>query len=318
MKFVIVCKRQFWGGTIIAHYLCQLLTERGYEAKMFRVPGAWRSEINESRWLFPLYCLYQELIDVKGNIQTRLFPDSKYGKRHYTGYVHLPVPGTRRLLYPRVDDETIVVYMDVTKGNPLHAKNVVRWMCYYNRFPNDDTWYSPTDLFFDYRSQFNDPKLNPEGRILHIFHFDKDLYKRTNFGERKGNCYVIRKGAGRADLPTSFDGPIIDDLRETEKVEILNQCERCYLYDTQTFYSSIAALCGCIPIVVLEPGKTKKDYVKPEDKVYGVAYGDTEKEILYAIKTRGDVMKRIDGMLSANEPSVTSFIETCKDYFHLI
>lgn len=206
----------------------------------------------------------------------------------------------------------------MTKGNPLHAKNVVRWMCYYNRFPNDDTWYSPTDLFFDYRSQFNDPKLNPEGRILHIFHFDKDLYKRTNFGERKGNCYVIRTGAGRADLPTSFDGPIIDDLRETEKVEILNQCERCYLYDTQTFYSSIAALCGCIPIVVLEPGKTKKDYVKPEDKVYGVAYGDTEKEILYAIKTRGDVMKRIDGMLSANEPSVTSFIETCKDYFHLI
>lgn len=80
---------------------------------MFRVPGAWRSEINESRWLFPLYCLYQELIDVKGNIQTRLFPDSKYGKRHYTEYVHLPVPGTRRLLYPRVDDETIVVYSGV-------------------------------------------------------------------------------------------------------------------------------------------------------------------------------------------------------------
>lgn len=129
---------------------------------------------------------------------------------------------------------------------------------------------------------------------------------------------MIRKGAGCADLPTSFDGPIIDDLRETEKVEIINQCERCYLYDTQTFYSSIVALCGCIPIVVLEPGKTKKDYVKPEDKVCGVAYGDTEKQILYAIKTRGDVMKRIDGMLSANEPSVTSFMETCKDYFHLI
>lgn len=37
---------------------------------------------------------------------------------------------------------------------------------------------------------------------------------------------------------------------------------------------------------MLEPGKTKKDYVKSEDKVCGVAYGDTEKEILYAIKTR--------------------------------
>ena len=70
-------------------------------------------------------------------------------------------------------------------------------MCYYNRFPNDDTWYSPTDLFFDYCSPFNDPKLNPEGRILCIFHFDEDLYKRTNFGERKLLCDTKRSRARR-------------------------------------------------------------------------------------------------------------------------
>lgn len=163
------------GGKI--HEICYCLQETvlgWYDYSSLFVPitywtWLWGKDVLRARgvalwnqWIemaFPLYCLYQELIDVKGNIQTRLLPDSKYGKRHYTGYVHLPVSGTRRLLYPRVDVETIVVYMDVTKGNPLHAKNVVRWMCYYNCFPNDDTWYSPTDLFFDYRSQFNDPKL---------------------------------------------------------------------------------------------------------------------------------------------------------------
>ena len=57
--------------------------------------------------------------------------------------------------------------------------------------------------------------------------------------------------------------------------------------------------------------------MKPEDKVCGVAYGDTEEDIEYAIQTRDDVMKRVNGMLSENEKQVTSFIKTCKEYFHL-
>lgn len=316
MKFVIVCKRQFWGGTIVAHHLCKLLENHGYEAKIFRVPGS-RLFINNSRILFDMFCIYQELLDVWGNIRTRLFPNSSYNMRHYSGYVYFPVKNVQRLFFPYVDNDTIVIYMDVTKGNPLHAKNVVRWMCYYNRWPDDDSWYSPDDLFFTYRKQFNDYKLNPDCKILKIFHFDSNLYKRSNYGKRQGNCYIIRKGSGRSDLPSHFDGPVIDNLREPDKVKILNQCEKCYLYDTQTFYASIAALCGCIPIVVIEPGKTKQDYVKEEDKVCGVAYGDTPEEIEYAIQTRDMVQERINRMLRDNESNVSNFIKVCKSYFHL-
>ena len=118
-------------------------------------------------------------------------------------------------------------------------------------------------------------------------------------------------------MPSHFDGPVIDNLREPDKVKVLNQCERCYLYDTQTFYASIAALCGCIPIVVPEPGKTKEDYVKPDDEVRGVAYGDSPDEIDFALRTRNEVQKRIDKMLAENGPMVDSFIEKCKDYFKL-
>ena len=72
------------------------------------------------------------------------------------------------------------------------------------------------------------------------------------------------------------------------------------LYDTQTFYASIAALCGCIPIVVPEIGKTKEDYVKKDDHLLGIAYGDTSTEIEYAIQTREKVLLRINNRLSEN------------------
>jgi hypothetical protein len=121
----------------------------------------------------------------------------------------------------------------------------------------------------------------------------------------------------RSDLPEKFDGPVIDNLREPEKVKILNQCEKCYLYDTQTFYASIAALCGCIPIVVPEPGKTRSDYVKGDDYIPGVAYGDTPEEIDYAVRTRGAVAQGISEQLYENDKNVSSFVEICKRYFHL-
>lgn len=312
MKFIISSGRQFWGGTIVAHYLCKLIEEQGYEASIFfNLPSY------DNRLLFLLSYLKIMSRDLIGNIYTHLLPNKEYSMRHYTGYVHFPVKGCKRTYWPVVDDDTVVVYTETTKGNPLHAKNVVRWFLYYNRYPDNPNWCSPSDLFFSYREQFNDFKLNPQNRLLRIFHFDRDLYRQTNFGKRQGVCYVIRKGATRTDLPQKFDGPVIDNLREPDKVKILNQCEKCYLYDTQTFYASIAALCGCIPIVVPEPGKSRKDYIKADDDMPGIAFGETEKEIQFAIRTRNDVKKNIDAMLQDNEANVKNFIKTCKEYFHL-
>lgn len=312
MKFVVCSGRQFWGGTIVAHYLCKLLEKKGYDSSIYlNLPN------HENRMAFILSYLHIAYLDIRNNIYTRLFPNSEFAMRHYTGYIHFPVKGCKRKYWPVVDDDTVVVYTETVIGNPLHAKNVVRWFLYYNRYPDNPNWCSPEDLFFSYREQFNDSTLNPEGRLLKIFHFDSDLYKQTNFGHREGVCYVIRKGADRRDLPEKFDGPVIDNLREPDKVKILNRCEKCYLYDTQTFYASIAALCGCVPVVVMEPGKTKKDYVKEDDEFFGIAYGDTPKEIEGAIRTRNKVRLQIQNMLRDNEPNVSNFIKVCKDYFHL-
>ncbi|WP_462393984.1 hypothetical protein [Mitsuokella multacida] len=312
MKFVIVSPKQTGGGPIVLYKLAQTLQEKGHDASVFNI-----GEVSDNRKRF----YYNQLkYDIKESIKcslVKLFPKSNFTKRHYQGYAYLPVRGCKKRFLPTISDDTVVVYPEILRGNPLHAKNVVRWLLYHNRFPNDTTWYSDTDLFVAYREQFNDQKLNPDNHLLKIFSFDRDLYKRTNFGKRKGICYFIRKGSKRTDLPKHFDGPILDLLPETEKVRILNKCEKCYLYDTQTFYASIAALCGCMSIVMPEKGKTRKDYVKKDDYVWGVAYGEAPDEMEYAAQTQGKIASEIDMMLSANFENTTNFISLCKKYFHL-
>ena len=313
MKFVIVSPRQYAGGSLVLHRLCKQLEEIGWDASIFYKYS--RLKYINSRFGFFISWIKSIFFDRIASLYIFLFPEKEKSQFYYMAYRNPPIKDTSTHYLPMVDDDTIVVYPEIVHGNPLHAKHVVRWLLYYPPFSKEDAWYSPTDLFFSYREQFNDLRLNPTGRILKIFHFDKELYKRTNYGNRSGVCYFIRKGETRSDLPMHFDGPILDHLKEPEKVRILNKCERCYIYDTQTFYASIAALCGCLPIVVVEPGKSRQDYIKPDDYVPGVAYGETEEEVRFAMRTQDEVRQEIQKLLDENEKNIKEFVSTCKAYF---
>ena len=56
-----------------------------------------------------------------------------------------------------------------------------------------------------------------------------------------------------------------------------------------TAYSSIAAMLGCISVVIPEPGKTKDDYGGERP---GVAFGFDESEIEHAQSTLKDLAER--------------------------
>lgn len=231
------------------------------------------------------------------------------------GYVDVSVEGCKRKYLPFVDDDTIVVYPEIIRGNFLKAKNVVRWFLFFNRFPNDENAYGKNDLIFSYSKKFNDPKLNPECRICTVSYFNWNLYKRTNFGTREGTCYIVRKGANRPDLPDKFDGPVIDKFSERGKVDQFNKCKYCVSYDMYTAYSSIAAMLGCISIVIPEPGKTKQDY---GGERLGVAFGFDEAEIEHAQSTLDELAERYRNNEKRNRENVKFFIEECRKYFDMI
>ena len=312
-KYVIVTPRMNNGGCLALHTLCRYLHDLGEDAKVFYLGDPIYDGRNHiTFWLH--WVIFQIRVSIKECIVKLT------GDRIKRCFIQKPNGKYRRKYFPKVDDNTIVIYHEKVYGNPLRAKNVVRWLLLYNynyKYNNGEYYgFSKNDLFFAYREVFNDYTLNPEKRLLSVSYFDLDLYKRTNYGDRSGKCYILRKGAWRSDVPKNIDGIVIDDLPEKEKVEVFNKCEYCISYDTQTSYSQIAAMCGCISIVVPEEGKCKEDYRSNYDNDYGEAFGFSKEEINYAKKTAPYIIESYKSINEKSIENVRNFIYYVNKYFH--
>jgi hypothetical protein len=318
INFIIVAPLQGTGGSICLHYLCKLLNDSGYNAKVFLNSDSFDCKekyVNKLSFFFN-NLIYIVKFLIKKILYTLFRTQKSYIYKYTAGVYYTPVSNIKIKCFPFFNkNRTIVIYPEVVYGNFLNAKYVVRWFLYYNRYANEPDAFGKNDLFFSYREVFNDDRLNPLRRILYLSYFNLNLYKQTNFGVRNGNCYVIRKGRGRLDLPTTFDGPILDNCSEFEIVKILNECKYCVLYDMQTAYAPIAALCGCIPIQIPEQGKTRKDYCGSDDASYGIAYGKTEDEINWALKTRDKLIERYKQMNINDLKKIDRFISVCMEHF---
>ena len=143
---------------------------------------------------------------------------------------------------------------------------------------------------------------------------DLEKYKRYNFGERHGKCYILRKGEWRVNKDDCKDGIIVDNLSEKEKVRVFNECEYCISYDTQTAYSQIAAMCGCISVVVPEKGKERKDYRHNENS-FGEAFGFDKDEIEYSLSTAPFLKGFYHKNNKRSKDQIDNFIRECEDYF---
>ena len=307
MKFVIVSPRQMCGGAIVLHALCKYLMELGYDAKIFYC-GVTRYD-KERPYVFWAKWIKYVVFDA---IHAILAPVMKHDRR-FAGFIDVPVRGCKRKYLPRVDNDTIVVYSEVYFGNFLHAEKVVRWFLYQDESAEA---YEKDALFITFRDVFNDVSLNPTCRRLIIEYYDLETYKQTNTGKREGKCYIIRKGRNRTDLPEKFDGIIIDNLTEKEIVKVFNQCEYCISYDTQTAYSDIAAICGCVSVIVPEEGKKKEDYVGSDDSDAGVAYGFSDEEINRARQTCQQLRQEFIAWNENSKKSAKDFAMLCESFFN--
>lgn len=282
------------GGTLVLSAMCAYLRKFGYDARLL---------IRDYNQYGKTKKCISRLLKIKNNIKIAfmlflsrysLLP-ARYRKRRTS----INIAGISELIcfkiLPPFNKDSIIIYPEVIFGNPFKIKSVVRYLLYHQEYSRKENSYSSSDKFIAYRMIFNDKTLNPQNIIITFNLFDSQLYRQYNFGDRKGVCYLIYKGRDRKDLPHVFDGKVFKKIPSQEElVNTFNECKYCYSYDPQSFYNSIAAVCGCIPIVVLEPGKTPQDYLSPGEMHYGVAYGDTPEQIEYAIQTRDKLLESLD------------------------
>lgn len=297
LKFIIYAPRynEQSGGAIVLHKLCDSLNRLGYSASLWPMSKprfTWKQINSYSVQIF----LYHAI-----GLFRRPFVNLRA--------LHAPIASTSDI------DSSIVVYPEVVDGNPLLAPRYVRWFLHKPGFHSGLKRAFDRELYFYYIETFNaELKGAICGGKLTVLENFRDLYKIKNFGIRSKVCYLIRKGKNRADLPDLNDCWVLDGLDHTEMAKAFNECAKCYFYDQYTFYSTYAALCGCLPIIVPISGIAKEQWHPQECFRYGHAYG--EEDIPYALATRDLLIDRLNGEEEENENTIHQFVERAVNFFN--
>jgi hypothetical protein len=211
-------------------------------------------------------------------------------------------------------ENAIVIYPEGIHNNPLGSKNVVRWILGPSHQHDAET-YSKEDLIYWYMDYYYTDYLGQKENILHIPEFHNDIFKDMNYN-RIGSCYTIRK-ANPTTLIHPSDSifiPFEAAGNLTRLAELFNKTKKFYCYDTYTFLSVQAAMCGCISIVVPDPNITKEQWlVGSRLSKYGMAYG--EEDIPRALETLPLLFEEINKMNLEMDEQVIKFTEHCQNYF---
>jgi len=248
------------GGTVVQYYLAKILNEYGVNVRIY--PSSV--------------------------IKTPNFIFSKFYNKEFP-----------------IDDNTIVIYCEGTQGNPLNAKYVVRWMLSKLGQNVPGEWingWSKNELVYYFNSEQkiadNHDKLGNIYKLLNVI-FINPYAINHNLSTRQGTCFTIRKAKQiHGNLlklvhpPGSFE--ILRSHTQSDYIKIFNKHRYFISYDSITFLSIIAALCGCISIVIKVNGLSKQDWlnttaaaeflkISGQKNLYGVAYGADDLE--FAINT---------------------------------
>jgi hypothetical protein len=201
-------------------------------------------------------------------------------------------------------DNTIVIYCEGIRGNPLKAKYVVRWMLselgknvplHYLR-----KW-GKNELIYYFNSEIKISK--NKDKIGTIYKYLTTLYVNPsikNFNnDKSGYCFTLRKSHFHKKItnihPTkSFEIPY--KIKQNEIINVFNKYKYFISYDPLTFLTIIATSCGCVSIVYPIDKINKISWLQTtamieyfdsinKYELYGVAYGNSPEEIKFAEDT---------------------------------
>ncbi|WP_428739270.1 hypothetical protein [Sulfurimonas sp.] len=275
------------GGTMVLHFLCHLLNQNGYEAYIWRADQPFYRSVFSKKYLKYL------------KIQKQPF---------YTNPLWNTPLATKETL-----DNAIVIYPEITNGNPLKAKHVIRWLLHKPAFHSGKVEFGKNELILGYGKNFSTQKYPiTDHNLLSIKYIMREIFQQTNFGPRDGSCHMIRKGKNKQFVHDK-NSVLVDDFSQQELAKIFNKVEYFISYDPYTFYSRYASLCGCKSIIIPDEGVPKEAWHPDERLHYGIAYGFDD--IDYALNTRDKMLEQLDIEEEKNIESIQKLVHMCKEYF---
>ena len=192
-----------------------------------------------------------------------------------------------------------------------NSQNIVRHLV-----NNQSQLYSKEDKLYVLSKYFNtldDQKVDGYMPILNI---DFDTFKNHNL-PRSGRCYLIKGEEyikGQPIYHNSSDTNL--DSYWTYKgdkmaylAKMFNEHEIFFTYNTQTFISVLAALCGCVSVILPHPNTSKEKLFKFPQNKFGIAYGFDD--IDHSINTLHLVKENLQACLADNRKHLKQFTLDC-------
>lgn len=231
-------------------------------------------------------------------------------------------------------EKDIVVYPEVITGNPLGAKNVVRWiLCTLGKVgPDRSATWGERDLWMfwgDFTSTSQEPL--EQDKIMFVFGLEERWLGGEPQETRRESYFLTRKAHLFHQTVQRLhpEDAIHLDKVCAETNDYLARYKRGKLlvcYDPYSFHATLSALAGCLTVVYPLPGVSREEWAR-QGPAYdylpklnnspfmpGIAYG--AEEINLARQTSHLLWPTLQKLNEAGKQSVQRFIEKSKTYFH--
>jgi hypothetical protein len=294
------------GGIIALHKLCDIVNAIG--GKAYLVPYFDTYTINK------LYS-WRNAFRVFNRVFNDKLRELRPGK--FKTHPHFTSPVLRTLPRHGFGDDHIVVYPQITFGNPLQAKNVVRWLLHNPGAVGENVYYGPGEIYFKYHAglkDFNYPGSVTSKNLLKVIHFPFDVYNNEGASaSRKGTAYCIRKGRHKTMVHDLNDSILIDGKSHAEIADIFKRVKTFISYDAYTAFSRLAVLCGCESVVIPDEGVGEEEWRPDPSSRYGIAYGFENLE--KARQTAPMLKEIVEREQSESVTHVARFMEEANTFF---
>lgn len=323
-KFLIYAPNydELHGGSVVLHKLCSMLNDAGREAYLwsFCSGGAFNAETYlYSDPLLADAVLKGEFHDAQHHWDLHGKNEKRYGHHKTLS----PFPNVR--FYEGTPDEGldayIVIYAETISGNPLRAKNIVRWLLHQPGWHTGEIDFGPGEIYFKYGKAIRD--FYCSGSVissseLRVINYPHGYYNQVNArakGSREGAAHCFRKQSAQHHERDVQNSICIDGLSHAETSEIFKRVKTFKSYDLYTAYSRFAAMCGCISIVVPAAGVTEQQWQPDERDRVGIAYGPEN------IETAVSSLPQLPDVIQSDErrslDNVRNFAREVDEYFRM-
>lgn len=226
------------------------------------------------------------------------------------------------------DGDAVAIYPEIVSGNPLGAVKVARWVLYYPGFHGGDKEYDDTEFVFTFNSSFVAGSKYADAPVVRIIETMREHFfdmKRP----RSKDAILQRKGKDETgDRVREYFNPHLSELYELLSVDdlikscagpeefnvALNEIRYFISFDSVTYNSIIAALAGCVSIVIPSVGVTREQYFESNPGLKnGIAYGFADIE--HQVATRVDLIKGLDQAEAKNLAAMERFVAGVNEFF---